>query len=117
MVCELPQDAAITAVDASNHPVIGGVASGRSEIAALALWLMAERISPSSTSGPLIQALPVRLPSARTLPRLEFRETLTRPEQHIEVSVHICRLPVRQLRRISTQGGLARPESSPGVGH
>ena len=58
-VCELPQAAAVTSVDASNHPVVGDVASGRSEIAALALWLMAERISPASKLAPFVQALPV----------------------------------------------------------
>lgn len=59
-ICVIPQTAAITSVDAASHPVIGSVASGRSEIASLALWLMAERQAPTSSFSIFVDALPVR---------------------------------------------------------
>lgn len=57
-VCVVPQSAAITAVDAYSHPLVGSIATGRSEIAALALWLLAERHAKGP--NPLVQSLPVR---------------------------------------------------------
>jgi hypothetical protein len=60
-ICLIPQTAAITSADAAEHKVVGPIAVGRSEIASLALWLMAERQAPTSASSKLVQALPVRL--------------------------------------------------------
>eukprot|EP00898_Chlorokybus_atmophyticus_P001556 jgi/Chlat1/2400/Chrsp17S02659 len=39
---KVPEHLCITAADARSHPTIGPVATGRSEIVALALWLLAE---------------------------------------------------------------------------
>ena len=64
-VCVVPQSAAITAVDAHNHPLVGSIAKGRSEIAALALWLLAERNAPAAGPNLLVQSLPVRISSLK----------------------------------------------------
>jgi protein-histidine N-methyltransferase len=60
VVCSIPQDIAITAVDAQSHPVVGPLAEGRGEISSLALWLLAERSSKTSEWAPLLDALPVQ---------------------------------------------------------
>eukprot|EP00892_Ulva_mutabilis_P004342 jgi/Ulvmu1/227/UM001_0231.1 len=95
VVCELPQTAAVTSVDAASHPVVCDAASGRSEIAALALWLLAERISPLSAFAPFIEALPeatntpilweadfrdLKLAGSPTLPLAREREAAIRKE-------------------------------------
>ena len=63
VVCRVPEDAAVTMVDAANHPAVGRLADGRGEVVSLALWLLAEREKPDSEWAPLLQALPVRTPN------------------------------------------------------
>ena len=59
----MPEDAAVTMVDAANHPAVGRLAEGRGEVVSLALWLLAEREKPGSEWAPLLQALSVRTPN------------------------------------------------------
>ncbi|GBF87903.1 histone-lysine N-methyltransferase [Raphidocelis subcapitata] len=58
----VPESAAITSIDAEQHPLIGEAAKSCSELVALALWLLAERATVaaggSSAYGPLLAALP-----------------------------------------------------------
>lgn len=62
VVFEIPGDICVTAEDASEHPVVGELAQSRSEVVALALWLMAERSNESSSPWhPYIKSLPVRI--------------------------------------------------------
>ena len=75
--CRIPQDIAITAVDAHKHPLVGALAADRGEITSLALWLLAERASSSSEAGPLVEALPVRRPECRSASSVHFAEALT----------------------------------------
>ena len=68
-ICQIPQDAAITATDAAKHALVGPLAQGRGDITALALWLLGER-SPhgSEKNAPFVNALPV-CPLSEPAPR------------------------------------------------
>lgn len=115
VVCELPQSAAVTSVDASNHPIVGGVASGRSEIAALALWLMAERIAPVSSLAPLVKALPVR-----TTTQPPCRPATSRTSRHCCIRLHHEALQQCCRRRVSARYGrtadtTAGPHTCPAI--
>lgn len=49
VILELPEDVAITSIDAEKHELVGEVAKECSELVALALWLMAERAKGSES--------------------------------------------------------------------
>lgn len=61
-MCQLPQDVAITAVDAHNHPLVGELTAQKGEITSLALWLLAERSQAPKDTAAFVRALPVRTP-------------------------------------------------------
>ena len=63
MVISIPEDQAITSIDAEGHELIGPIAAKDcgGELISLALWLVAERAKgPASTHASLIATLPVR---------------------------------------------------------
>lgn len=60
LVYEIPGDVSVTLVDANEHPIVGPVIEGRSELIALSLWLMAERSADSESAWhPFLKTLPV----------------------------------------------------------
>lgn len=61
VVLAVPEDVAITSVDAENHELVGPVAAQCSELVGLTLWLCAERAKGSSSAySKLMSTLPVR---------------------------------------------------------
>jgi len=59
VVLEIPEEVAITSIDAEKHPVVGDVAAECSELIALTLWLMAERAAGSASQwAQLLHTLP-----------------------------------------------------------
>jgi histone-lysine N-methyltransferase SETD3 len=59
VVLEIPEEVAITSIDAEKHPLVGEVAAECSELIALTLWLMAERAAGSASSwAQLLHTLP-----------------------------------------------------------
>lgn len=60
-ICKIPQEMAITEVDAESHPLVSPLTEGRGTVTRLALWLLGERMRGSkSNHRPFINALPVR---------------------------------------------------------
>lgn len=57
----IPEDVAITSIDAEKHELVGEIAVECSELTAVTLWLMAERVKGSASQYyGLISSLPVR---------------------------------------------------------
>jgi hypothetical protein len=69
-MCQLPQDVAITAVDAHSHPLVGELTAQKGEITSIALWLLAERSQVSKYTAAFVRALPVCPPPAACCPIL-----------------------------------------------
>ncbi|GFH16603.1 uncharacterized protein HaLaN_13049 [Haematococcus lacustris] len=60
-VLSVPEDVAITHLDAEKHELVGQVASEQSQLVALTLWLLAERAKGSSSSWhAFLSTLPTR---------------------------------------------------------
>jgi len=73
----IPEDAAITSIDAEKQELIGSVAAGCSELIALTLWLLAERAkAESSQYARLIQTLPERTQTPLLWSDAEIEELL-----------------------------------------
>jgi protein-histidine N-methyltransferase len=95
-IVTIPGDLAVTAVDAAEHPSVGGIvkASGVGDVVALALWLLAERGESASAGGggaappppppgstrkdwgPLLASLPATSDSPVLWPETERKELL-----------------------------------------
>lgn len=61
-VMVIPENLAVTRVDAESHPVVGPLAAEASELTALTLWLLAERAAGAGSNyAGLLATLPVRV--------------------------------------------------------
>jgi protein-histidine N-methyltransferase len=82
ILCRIPQEMAITEVDAVSHALVGPLTEGRDTITQLALWLLGERqAARSSPHKVFVNALPVRS-STTLLPMCGSIQRLT-PCSHI----------------------------------